>query len=104
MEETRPRTTPPTRAPPGPRRDSAAVRPTSQPNLFLLFGRLVDRFDDAMERDLVRRRLVIRLATHDSDEVRELGAIRLDERALAIRRASRRHVGGTAVQLLHDAK
>ena len=53
---------------------------------------------------LIRRRLVRTLLAHDRDEVRQLRAIRLNERALAPRGAGRRHVGCPAVQLLHDAQ
>lgn len=57
-----------------------------------------------MKRHLIGGRFVARLAAHNRDEVRDLGAIRLDERALASGGAGRRHVGRAAIQLLHHSE
>src|SRR5215208_8471009 len=76
----------------------------SQLDLAPLVGRLVDRLDDPVHGELVGRRLVRRVAAHLRHEVRELGAVGLDEGALARGGAGGRDVGGAAVELLHHAK
>src|SRR5687768_18204771 len=73
---------PPTRTPAAPPLAPGASRGASQSNLFSLVGRLVDRFGDSVDHHLLRRHLILRLLAQDGDEMRELGAIGLDERAL----------------------
>src|SRR3954471_21290014 len=76
----------------------------SQSDFLFFLGRLVDRLEQAMQLHLVHRRFIRRAFLHDGDEMRELGAVRLQERPLAAGGAAWRHVGRAAIQFLDDAE
>src|SRR5262245_22061792 len=98
-------------APPTPRAQwhMSVWRPTlplerSQSDFFPFFRALVDGLEHPVHDDLVFRRFVRDVAANHGHEVRELGAIRLVERAFPRRGAAGRHVHRPAIQFLDHAQ
>src|SRR6186713_1054640 len=94
----RPQTRPTATATPQPRH--TATHAPSEPELFPVVCRAVDRLEHAVHQHLIRRGLIRRFFANDRQEVRDLGAITLEERALTRRGSRRRHVDRTSVEVL----
>src|SRR5258708_18698667 len=93
---------PPTSTPTPMRLTLRYAQAKSQADFLLLFGRLVDRLEYLVQLHLIGRRLVRRGLLDDRGEVRQLGAVRLEKRALTARCAGRRDIRCPAVELFYD--